>query len=1280
MGLTGSREYGKEAVFYINGEKYTADSSLPATTSLNSFIRDHASLKGTKYMCYEGGCGACIVMITALHPVTKKKQSFAVNSCLFPVFACHGCEITTVEGIGNQKIGHHKVQKTLAAFSGTQCGYCSPGMVMNMYSLLQDGKDVTMADIENSFGGNICRCTGYRPILDAFKSLASDAPPHLKEKAQDIEDMLQDKMCLKNGESCCKLRGKGSEQCGLQLSTEIPPLHLQFQTKDWFKVDQISEIFSILAERPDKKYMLVGGNTATGVYSRDPDIEVFIDINSVTELKSHSVGSELLLGANISLTETMNLFYDLARSNSQFSYTKVIADHIDLIANVPVRNTGTLAGNLSIKHAHPEFPSDVFLCLETAGALITIVEKSGSEQSVSPENFLKVDMNQKVIKNIKLPSYDSSYYFRSYKIMPRAQNAHAYVNAGFLVQLDRTKAGHIVGKPRIVFGGINKDTIHATKTEEFLEDKNVYDKMVLLHALEILDSELKPDYTPPDATPEYRKQLAEGLFYKFVLSISPEDVSERFKSGGQLLKRPLSCGKQVFEDNQQYWPLGKAMPKLEALVQCSGEAEYVNDIPTTSRELHGAFVVTTVGSGTIQSIDPSEALSLPGVVAYYDAKDIPGNNVFTSATVGLVGDEEIFCSGTVKFNGQIVGIILATSHNTATQAAALVKIEYTSVKKPMIHLRDAAKSGDPNRVFVAAEMTPTDTSKKKNTKHTIKGSFHVGSQYHFSMETQTALCIPTEDGIDVYAPTQWPYLTQVAISEALKIPQHSINVNVRRVGGCYGCKITRNSQTTAAGALAAYLQKRPVRIHLPLQRTMESIGKRFDVAMDYEVGVDDQGNITYVEANTYHNNGSGSNDHSADDFLIQMASCYNNSTWKVTSYTVKTDIPAATWCRAPDSLEGIALAEQMMEHIAKTIGRNPVDIKIQNLSPSYEEVGNMIKYWKTKTEFEERKNRVEHFNKKNRWRKRGIAIVTMRYLLKFYMNFHAAVTIYAGDGTVSVAIGGVECGQGINTKVAQVAASALGISVDLVNIRPTTSFTSPNNYATGGSQTSECCAYATQRACEILKQRLAPIRRKMTNPTWQELITQANAEFVDLSASFMMYQGMEEKLDQYPIYGVTVGEVEVDMLTGQYEVLRVDILEDVGISMNPDIDVGQIEGAFVMGLGYWLTEYIVYDEETGKVLTNRTWNYKPPGAKDIPIEFNIELKKKAPNPLGVLRSKAVGEPPLCMSIVTFFALREAVLSARKDAGSTDNWVDIAPPATPEKILLAAMTDYKQFDL
>lgn len=312
-------------------------------------------------MCLEGGCGVCIVTVKGVHPVTKVKTTWAVNSCLFPIYSCQNMEILTVEGIGNNKVGYHPVQKRLADFNGTQCGYCSPGMVMNMYSLLESKNELSMMEIENSFGGNICRCTGYRPILDAFKSLAVDADEKLLSLChQDIEDLS-----VKKCQSVCE------KNCSVNRNVHLISVE---DSKEWHKVFTITDVFKILDKIGDRLYMLVAGNTGHGVYRRNSNLEVFIDVSGIEELHRSSIDEEIQIGGNVSLTETMAILTEAAKKNLKFNYCLQLVKHIDLIANVPVRNVGTLAGNLSLKHKYNEFPSDVFLILEASGAKLTIGE------------------------------------------------------------------------------------------------------------------------------------------------------------------------------------------------------------------------------------------------------------------------------------------------------------------------------------------------------------------------------------------------------------------------------------------------------------------------------------------------------------------------------------------------------------------------------------------------------------------------------------------------------------------------------------------------------------------------------------------------------------------------------------------------------------------------------------------------------------------------------------------------------------------------------------------
>jgi xanthine dehydrogenase/oxidase len=474
---------------------------------------------------------------------------------------------------------------------------------MNMHSLMEanDGK-VTMKEIENSFGGNTCRCTGYRPILDAFKSLAVDADENLVQACKDIEDLNDIKLCNKTGLAC-------SGNCSEQKES----LHFRFSDeREWHKVIIEKEIFEIFEKIGNKRYMLVAGNTGHGVFRRPRDIQVFIDINSVNILKDHNLDSNLEIGGGVNLTEMMEIFKKAADVNPNFSYLLQLVKHIDLVAHVPVRNSGTIAGNLMIKNEHREFPSDIFLMSEGVGAILTIAESESSTFQKTPQEFLELDMNKKLLLKITYPQLDPSKYIcKSYKILPRAQNAHAIVNATFLVQFNET--GQVVSA-RICFGGINPHFVHALKTEQFLVGKDLYSNGTLTGALNVLHTEVNPDWILPDLSPDYRKNLAMALFYKFILSTAPAaKANSRFKSGGEILARELSSGRQTFDTIKKNWPLTKNIPKIEAEVQCTGEAKYVNDLPALPDELYCAFTLARLVHRRIKGFDASMALVFSNV-------------------------------------------------------------------------------------------------------------------------------------------------------------------------------------------------------------------------------------------------------------------------------------------------------------------------------------------------------------------------------------------------------------------------------------------------------------------------------------------------------------------------------------------------------------------------------------------------------------------------------------------------------------------------------------------
>ncbi|XP_039304251.1 xanthine dehydrogenase isoform X1 [Solenopsis invicta] len=1248
--------------FTINGVQHTVSGCIPSDTSLNVYIRDYAKLRGTKVMCNEGGCGVCIVAAEI------KGKTIAVNSCLVPILICDGWAICTIEGLNNRHDGYHTIQAALADKNGSQCGYCSPGMVMNLYSLIRD-KKLSMQQIENSFGGNICRCTGYRPILDAFKGFANDAPSSMVKSIRDIEDFYKIKACPKFEAPC-------TSSCrDEQLYEKDTAVDIKLEDAKFYKVYSLDDLFAIFQQNLNATYILNGGNTAHGVY-RSSKKNLYIDINDIPDLRRiEKTNDYLVLGGNTSLSAALEAFQKYS-SEDGFKYLRHLARHVDLIAHVPVRNIGSIAGNLMIKHTHNEFPSDMFLLLETAGSKIHILERSDSKQSVTLLDFLKLDMHHKIIYSVVLPRLSDEYEYRSYKIMPRAQNAHAHVNAGYLFKL--CPKGTVLERPNIIYGGINKHFSHATNTELMLIGKSILDNQMLKTALKTLHDELQPDHVLPNYSPEFRRTLAIGLFYKCVLSLKPENVNPRLRSGGSLLERGLSSGTQDYDTDKNMWPVNKPIPKLDAIKQTSGEAQYCNDLPPYPGEVFCAFILTEIGNGKIDSIDASKALSMKGVVAFFSAKDVPGENLCISAASQLerlTNDELLFAEKDVLYAGQPVGVIVAETHNLANEAAKLVKINYSEIlkRKPVISIEDALATDDDTR-FMNSSNVPA-TKKGENTKRVIKDIFQCGSQYHYTMETQSCVCIPVEDGMDVYPSTQWMDLNQVSIANCLNVKNNSINVYVRRLGGGYGGKEIRNVQISCACALVCHKLKRPARFVMTIESNMQSQGKRFFARQEYEIGIDDGGVIQYLDSRQWSNKGCDFNTVLGATIVNAMKNgCYATDSWMFNGFDVRTDLPSNTFCRAPGFTEGIAMLENMMEHIARVTKKDPVQVRLANMNDvDKAALELMIKGLSKSADYEIRKREVETFNNENRWKKKGIALVSMKYPLTYVGQFNAMVSICARDGTVCVTHGGIECGQGINTKVAQVAAYTLGIDLELISVKPSNNIIAPNNFATESSIASDSCSYATIQACKEILKRLEPIRKEMNNPNWKELVFRAYQNDIDLCARHMFATTRDDTIKPYSIYGVTIAEVEIDVLTGQHIIRRVDLMEDTGVSLSPEIDIGQVEGAFVMGIGYWTSEDLVYDPKTGMLTNDRTWNYKPPGAKDIPEDFRVSFRRNAPNPLGVLRSKTTGEPPICMSCVIPIAIRNALNSARAEAGNTDEWYQLDGPCTTERILLSSLT-------
>ncbi|KAG8313194.1 hypothetical protein J6590_006752 [Homalodisca vitripennis] len=486
-----------------------------------------------------------------------------------------------------------------------------------------------------------------------------------------------------------------------------------------------------------------------------------------------------------------------------------------------------------------------------------------------------------------------------------------------------------------------------------------------------------------------------------MLSLSPQSVAPQYRSGATMLSRPVSSSKRQYDTDKTVWPVNKPVTKVEAIYQCSGEAQYVDDIPELPGELHGALVLTTVGQGTITSIDSSQAMSLPGVVAFYSAKDIPGVNSFTS---GFPDDEPVFCDDKVLYCGQPVGLVVAETQSLAKRAAAMVQIQYSNVTSPVLDMKLVIANSDAARIVQQAEITPAVSSDTGEETISVEGSVDLHEQYHLTMELQTCVCVPIEDGLDLYSSTQWMEHVHNAVSRVLAMPAHRINMKVRRLGGGYGAKLTRSTWVATQCAVAAKLSNRPVRLVLNLQTNMETMGKRYSCFTNYKANINKTtGKIVHLEGSLYEDAGWSENDPVVEGTLAMLPSAYDASTWNVKGSIVKTDKASNTWCRSPGSTEAIGTIEVIMDNIACTTGLDPIQVRLANMVMSESSpIPAMVEEWRKLTDYDARLEEINKFNQENCWKQRGISLVPMTYKLFLASRYNAAVTIYPVDSRVAV--------------------------------------------------------------------------------------------------------------------------------------------------------------------------------------------------------------------------------------------------------------------------------------
>ncbi|KAM3585750.1 uncharacterized protein V6R79_026294 [Siganus canaliculatus] len=1320
---------GDTLCFFINGRKVT-EKDVDPETMLLPFLREKLRLTGTKYGCGGGGCGACTVMVSRYQPATKTVIHFSANACLLPLCQLHGAAITTVEAIGSTKTRIHPVQERIAKANGSQCGFCTPGMVMSMYALLRNQPQPTMEDVTQALAGNLCRCTGYRPIVDGYRTFCQEG-----------------NCCQSNGAgSCCQSNGVGNgcQSNGggnteetqdekprlfdqddllpldptqelifppeLILMAEAKPQTLTFsgERMKWVSPASLEELVQLKTRNP--KAPLVMGNTNIG-----PDIKfkgvmhpLVVSPTRVMELFEVSETPEgLWVGSGCSLSEVQSLLQKLVPRfpEEKTELFRALIQQLGNLGNQQIRNVASLGGNIA--SAYPN--SDLNPVLAAGNCRVSIISSGGRREVPLDQDFFvsfgKTLLNpEDVILSVFIPFTRKGEFVRAFRQAPRKEASFATVTTGMRVFF--SEGTRNVQDVSIYYGGMAATTVSAAKTCAAIVSKPWGDE-TLSRAYDVLLDELVLPPSAPGGKVEFRRSLTLSFLFKFNLEILQKlretgVITEPLPDNMKMtpLPREIQPGLQEFQhvpkDQNEQDPVGRPLIHRSAVSQATGEAVYCDDLPKTDGELFLALVTSSRAHAKITGVDVSAARQLPGVVDVITAEDIPGKKFRTWSGY----DEELLAQSEVSCVGQMICAVVADTRAHAKRGAAAVKISYEDLPDPIFTVEDAVEKSsyfEPRRTLERGNVTEAF----QTVDQVHEGQLRMGGQEHFYMETQSMLVVPVgeETEFNVHISTQWPTLVQDAVAETLGIPSNRVTCHVKRLGGAFGGKVTKTSILACVSSVAAWKTGRPVRCVLERGDDMLITGARHPILGKYKVGFMKDGRILAADLMYYSNSGNTADESVmvAEKMVLHMDNVYNIPNLRGRSAACRTHMPSNTAFRGFGVPQSLLVVENMINDVAMVLGRPPDQIREMNMyrGPSLThyklefDPENLLRCWeecKLKADYGARRQAVARFNQQSRWKKRGIALIPIKYGIAFaegFMNQAAALVHIYKDGSVLLTHGGTEMGQGIHTKMQQVASRELHVPASRIYISETSTNTVPNSLPSAASFGTDANGMAVKNACEILYQRLEPIRKQNPEGSWESWIKAAFMDKISLSATGysrgpdldMDWEKMEGNPYAYFTYSACCSEVELDCLTGDYRTLRTDLVGDIGRSVNPCTDIGQIEGAFMQGVGLYTLEELKFSP-SGLLYTRGPSQYKIPGVCDVPLHFNIYLLPDSHNPHAIYSSKGVGEPFLFMGSSVYFAIKDAVAAARSEAGLVGPFT-LDSPSTPERACLACASPFVQ---
>jgi xanthine dehydrogenase large subunit len=744
------------------------------------------------------------------------------------------------------------------------------------------------------------------------------------------------------------------------------------------------------------------------------------------------------------------------------------------------------------------------------------------------------------------------------------------------------------------------------------------------------------------------------------------------------------------------------MRNIDSFTHTRGESIYLDDIPELQGTLYGAVFPSPVAHGKIRSLDLKEAIASPGVVRIFTYRDIPGENQIG----GIIPDEPLMAEEEVHFNGMPIAFVVAVSKEQAYDALKKIKVDIDPL--PVItDPREAQQKGSlivPPRTFRLGDSQAAFES----CEYVFEGVANTNGQEHLYIETQGAYSIYTEgDSLKIYSSTQGPTAVQKQVARVLGIPMHRIEIEVGRLGGGFGGKEDQATAWAVFCGLASWHLKKPVKYSLNRMEDMRMTGKRNPYSSDFKIGLSKDLKILAYEATFFQNAGAAADLSPAvlERTLFHCTNSYYVPNVTATAYSCRTHLPPNTAFRGFGGPQGMFVIEAAIAQAAEKLGVPASLIQKLNLLKDGDELpysqkveSEAIPCWEkaeTLYEIDKVKKEIDIYNASHALSKKGISFMPICFGISFtkiLLNQARALVHVYMDGSINISTGAVEMGQGVNTKMLQVAATVFSVDAAKVKVNSTSTFRIANTSPSAASATADLNGKAVQIACDQILSRIiefaasslqipaGKLKLEQGNlwkdqeavMSWEELVLKCYLHRVSLSEHAhyatpdIHFDNLKEKGHPfaYHVYGTAITEVTVDCIRGTYEIDAVKLVHDFGVSMNPIVDRGQIEGGLVQGIGWMTMEEVVYDAE-GKLRSNALSTYKVPDIYSVPKDIDLHFLNTAKDNLAIFRSKAVGEPPLMYGIGTYFAIRNAI-----KAFNPDSKVGFDAPMTPEKVLMA----------